>query len=700
MAVIKEDKIMKTAGKENLILDGTKLKGSESNRKKLLVHLHLFYHDQLDWFVSRLKNITCDYDLWITVTEKNREIIKKIEEFKLDAHILKVPNRGYDIYPFWLVLQNVCLSDYDFVLKIHTKNSRTTRWVKNDIYYNGFEWRNDLINPLLGSKRNFKKALAALEKEDVGMVGSNNLIGDKESSSQSNNTMVLCAKMGIKYTNVCRFVCGTMFMVKSNLLQVFQKYPFNKSDFSVMSQTGSTGTIAHSLETVFGLIVQDANLKLVGVDSVGTRLKAKRSRLRQRYIKVLKTVKSRKDDLSYIKHSKYFCGRWYLRAYPDVAKERMNPARHYLLHGWREGRKPGPKFDPSFYLDNNLDVKKACVNPLLHYEKYGKYEGRVIQLKHELTPISLKEIYDARVGILKSKNKSKVKSKAQFPKKVIVSLTTYPARIKIVQETIKTLKEQSVKPNKIILYLSEKEFPKKNKELPKSLMKLCDKRFEIHWIKKTLYSFQKLIPALKEYPNLVIVTADDDILYENNWLELLLNAYSENPNVIHCHRAHRIRYQGGKIKSYNLWKMSIRDESTLYNNFLTGVGGVLYPPNCLDKNITNSKEFLALCPKADDIWIWAMALKKHTKIHVIKNNIPAVKVIPGSQEQGGLFKVNTGKECYNDVQLRNVLKKYPEILTMLKRERRKNFLLAYLFFPYYLISFLKNKNNILEQTLE
>ena len=68
---------MKTAGKENLIVDGTKLKGSESNRKKLLVHLHLFYHDQLDWFVSRLKNITCDYDLWITVTEKNREIIKK-----------------------------------------------------------------------------------------------------------------------------------------------------------------------------------------------------------------------------------------------------------------------------------------------------------------------------------------------------------------------------------------------------------------------------------------------------------------------------------------------------------------------------------------------------------------------------------------------------------------------------------------------
>ena len=232
---------------------------------------------------------------------------------------------------------------------------------------------------------------------------------------------------------------------------------------------------------------------------------------------------------------------------------------------------------------------------MLHYEKHGKYEGRLANITRSFKPKALKEFYDA--------HSSSFKWRGKIAKRVIVSLTTYPGRIKSVHETINTLKNQSIKPDKVILYLSEQEFPKKNKGLPRNLTKLCDDCFEIHWIKKTLYSFQKLIPALKEYPNAVIVTADDDILYKNNWLELLVNAYLENPTLIHCHRVHRIRYNGNNIMPYNLWRMAIKNESVLYNNFLTGVGGVLYPPRCLDKNVTNSKEFLDLCPKADDIWI-------------------------------------------------------------------------------------------------
>ena len=170
-------------------------------------------------------------------------------------------------------------------------------------------------------------------------------------------------------------------------------------------------------------------------------------------------------------------------------------------------------------------------------------------------------------------------------------------------------------------------------------MFIQDNRFEIHWIKKTLFSFQKLIPTLKEYPEAIIVTADDDILYSRNWLELLVSAYQESPNCIHCHRAHRIKFKHGKVMSYNDWAKERRNESVAYNNFLTGVGGVLYPPHCLDKDITNDKVFLKLCPKADDIWIWAMALRHHTKIHVLKENITALELTPGSQDGACLFKI-------------------------------------------------------------
>ena len=85
------------------------------------------------------------------------------------------------------------------------------------------------------------------------------------------------------------------------------------------------------------------------------------------------------DDYKLIAKSKYFNKRWYLKMYPDVKKAGVNPVEHYLKHGWKEGRNPGPKFDGNVYLDLNADVKRAKINPLLHYEKYGKKEGRKFQ---------------------------------------------------------------------------------------------------------------------------------------------------------------------------------------------------------------------------------------------------------------------------------------------------------------------------------
>ncbi len=85
------------------------------------------------------------------------------------------------------------------------------------------------------------------------------------------------------------------------------------------------------------------------------------------------------DDYNLIAKSKYFDKRWYLKMYPDVKKAGVNPVEHYLKHGWKEGRNPGPKFDGNVYLDLNADVKRAKINPLLHYEKHGKKEGRKFQ---------------------------------------------------------------------------------------------------------------------------------------------------------------------------------------------------------------------------------------------------------------------------------------------------------------------------------
>ncbi len=67
----------------------------------------------------------------------------------------------------------------------------------------------------------------------------------------------------------------------------------------------------------------------------------------------------------------------YLVSYPDVRGATVNPFAHYLLHGWREGRRPSRGFDPGYYLAAYADVREAGTEPLLHYWMHGRAEGRV-----------------------------------------------------------------------------------------------------------------------------------------------------------------------------------------------------------------------------------------------------------------------------------------------------------------------------------
>ena len=245
---------------------------------------------------------------------------------------------------------------------------------------------------------------------------------------------------------------------------------------------------------------------------------------------------------------------------------------------------------------------------------------------------------------------------------LIVSLTSYPARIPYIKYTLYTLLMQSCKPNQILLWLSKEEFPNKEKDLPQELLEFVKKGLEIKWCDQNLYSYKKLIPSLKEFSNSIIVTADNDILYPKDWLEKLYRAYKKDPNFIHCHRAHRITFdKQNHVKPYMEWEHLIENKSTVpsFLNFQTGAGGVLYPKNCFFEDILRVDKFMQLSPRADDIWFWAMALLKGTKINVVENNVNKIQSsFIDFDEVGHLFSEN---EKNNDLQLNAVFESYPEL---------------------------------------
>lgn len=86
--------------------------------------------------------------------------------------------------------------------------------------------------------------------------------------------------------------------------------------------------------------------------------------------------KQEKAEAAIIRSSTLFDEGWYLQTYPDVGLAKIKPTVHYIRHGWKEGRDPGPNFSTSGYLRANPDVDAADINPLLHFLEYGQSEGR------------------------------------------------------------------------------------------------------------------------------------------------------------------------------------------------------------------------------------------------------------------------------------------------------------------------------------
>ena len=270
---------------------------------------------------------------------------------------------------------------------------------------------------------------------------------------------------------------------------------------------------------------------------------------------------------------------------------------------------------------------------------------------------------------------------------IIVSLTSFPARIKTVHQTIKTLLTQSLKADQVILWLAPEQFPNKERDLPQELLCLKEKGLTIDWY-HDIRSYKKLIPTLKKYPEAIIVTADDDILYPVNWIEELYKEYCEDTKTIWCHRARRINLREKAITSYKTWSLDVTKNIPCYLNFCTSGGGVLYPPHCFHSDILNENQFMLLAPQADDIWLWAMLVMNNKKINVVNNNMKFLNLVEGTQETA-LWHSNV--EGKNDEQFMNVLKAYPDIIKKLRKEEYINKIKIYLSFFYPLIYWVKQK---------
>jgi len=245
---------------------------------------------------------------------------------------------------------------------------------------------------------------------------------------------------------------------------------------------------------------------------------------------------------------------------------------------------------------------------------------------------------------------------------LIVSLTSFPQRIGEVKYAVYSLIDQTLHPEKIVLWLAESQFPNKEKDLPEELTAFEKHGLAIRWC-EDLRSYKKLIPALEHFPDYFIATADDDIYYDRRWLERLWKSHLDNPGCVICHVAKVVEFDGGgEIIPFTKWKRNTRDDSPPRLNVQLGAGGVLYHRKYLHDDIRRKDLFQRLAPYADDLWFYFMAFLKGTPVRVAKNSCDNVKYVNPYREYGFeegytllTDNVNNGG---NDRQFRNLIDHY------------------------------------------
>ncbi len=240
---------------------------------------------------------------------------------------------------------------------------------------------------------------------------------------------------------------------------------------------------------------------------------------------------------------------------------------------------------------------------------------------------------------------------------LIVSLTTHGRRLYEVYLAIESIMQGSVKPNRIVLWLSN---DLQGEQLPLTLLNQTKRGLVVKY-SEDFGPYTKLVPALTEYPDSIIVTIDDDILYPYDTLELLFSAYQKHPHCICANRIMDIKLDNhGNPTSLPLWKELEDKERISKYNFFEGVGGVLYPPHCFDSEVLNQSVFSSICPTADDVWFNCMALLSKTSVvHANHHYSRFPLLINESVQDSALWRINnSNKNTPNDNQLRAVMKKY------------------------------------------
>ena len=241
---------------------------------------------------------------------------------------------------------------------------------------------------------------------------------------------------------------------------------------------------------------------------------------------------------------------------------------------------------------------------------------------------------------------------------IIVSLTSYGRRVKdCVPYTVYWFFKQKVKPSKIVLWLDDDIWNEGN--IPVRLKFLSRFGLEIRFC-KDIKSYKKLVYSLQYYPENSIVTIDDDLMYYKSLLKDLLNVAIDNPQSIIAMRCHQPAWEkrGESFLPYKKWRTASEEMKRIPCMPTTG-GGTLFPPHCFNEEAVKEDVFMRVCPNADDVWFWGMAILSDAHIVGIgKDMYYPIDAFYQNIHKGSALEHQNVENNSNDTQIKAVFDYY------------------------------------------
>ena len=313
----------------------------------------------------------------------------------------------------------------------------------------------------------------------------------------------------------------------------------------------------------------------------------------------------------------------------------------------------------------NLNLKLLHMELIKKIKSYLRFQGNIVNSVNGynnvlssriVNQIRFHQKYEELTAKALSASEPGVTKERMGDTEIIVSLTTHGKRINDVHAAIESIMQGSVKPNKIVLWISEDY---KGIILPLALQRQTKRGLEIRYC-RDIRSYTKLVHALNAFPEASIITVDDDILYPYDLLECLIDAHTECPGCICANWIREIPKDLDKnYVSILKWPQLFDAVELSYRYFFEGFAGVLYPPHSLDAEVLNEPVFMDICKYADDVWFNAMALKAGTKVKYAWRHYSIASFIENEDGQCvALQNVNNKGELRNDIQIKAVYGKY------------------------------------------